>query len=156
VAGGDPGNPRFGLPDIDAHSIIPDGLEVTAMGWPVTPDGFRSLLVRLQREYPNLPPVYITENGAAFEDEVAPDGAVHDERRVAYLREHITAVRNAIEDGVDVRGYFLWSLLDNFEWAEGYAKRFGIVRVDYDTQERIVKDSGRFYAQLVAAKGVPD
>jgi beta-glucosidase len=156
VAGGDPGNPRFGLPDIDAHSIIPDGLDVTAMGWPVTPDGFRSLLVRLHRDYPNLPPVYITENGAAFDDEAGPDGAVHDDRRVSYLREHITAVRDAIDDGVDVRGYFVWSLLDNFEWAEGYAKRFGIVRVDYGTQERIVKDSGRFYSQVVAAKGVPD
>ena len=154
VYGGDPSNRRFGLPDISAHSIIPEGFQTTAMGWPVTPNGLRDLLVRLRDDYPGLPPMYITENGAAYFDEVAPDGAVHDADRLSYLRDHISSLRDAIDAGVDVRGYFLWSLLDNFEWAEGYGKRFGIVPVDYDTQQRTIKDSGHFYAGVVAANGL--
>jgi beta-glucosidase len=120
----------------------------------VTPNGLHDLLVRLRDNYPGLPPIYITENGAAYFDEVAPDGAVHDADRLSYLRDHISSLRDVIDAGVDVRGYFLWSLLDNFEWAEGYGKRFGIVRVDYDTQQRTIKDSGHFYARVVAANGL--
>jgi beta-glucosidase len=127
----------------------PRDLPRTAMGWEVNPDGLRTLLVRLGREYPSLPPLYVTENGSAYDDEVSADGAVHDTERVAYLRAHVDAVRAAIAEGADVRGYFAWSLLDNFEWAWGYDKRFGIVRVDYETQERIVKDSGRVFAELI-------
>jgi beta-glucosidase len=119
------------------------------MGWEVNPDGLRSLLVRLGQEYPTLPPLYITENGAAYDDEVTPDGRVHDTQRTAYIRAHIAAVSAAIAEGADVRGYFVWSLLDNFEWAWGYNKRFGIIRVDYETQERIVKDSGLEYAAII-------
>lgn len=126
-------------------------LRTTAMGWEVNPDGLRALLVRLTRDYPTLPPLYITENGAAYEDVVAEDGRVHDSDRAAYILAHIDAVGRAIDEGADVRGYFVWSLLDNFEWAWGYAKRFGIVRVDYDSQERTVKDSGHAFAQVIAA-----
>lgn len=126
------------------------GLPRTAMGWEVNPAGLRTLLVRLGHEYPELPPLYITENGAAYEDVVTEDGAVHDTERASYIEQHIGAVGDAIADGADVRGYFVWSLLDNFEWAWGYGKRFGIVRVDYDSQERILKDSGLRYADIIA------
>ena len=125
------------------------------MGWEVNPDGLRTLLVRLGEEYDNLPPLYVTENGAAYDDEVSPDGAVHDAERTAYLRSHIEAVSEAIAAGADVRGYFVWSFTDNFEWAWGYNKRFGIVRVDYDTQERTIKDSGHEYARIIEGAAVP-
>jgi len=122
----------------------------TAMDWEVNPDGLRSLLVRLGREYPTLPPLYVTENGGAFfGDSVGEDGHVHDPDRTAYLLQHIQAVADAVGQGADVRGYFLWSLLDNFEWAWGFQKRFGIVHVDYDTQVRTVKDSGLAYSSLI-------
>ena len=97
----------------------------------------------------------ITENGAAFDDEVV-EGAVHDVERVDYLRRHITAAHRALERGVDLRGYQVWSLLDNFEWGYGYAKRFGIVRVDYDTLERLPKDSARWYARLAREHVLPE
>ncbi|MGW6054253.1 GH1 family beta-glucosidase [Streptomyces sp. NPDC055189] len=124
----------------------------TAMNWPVVPESFTDLLTALKDTYgPALPPIYITENGSAEHDVVDQDGAVHDSDRVAYLHSHLTALRSALDAGVDVRGYYVWSLLDNFEWALGYAKRFGIVRVDYDTQQRIPKDSYHWYRQLIAA-----
>jgi beta-glucosidase len=125
------------------------GSEYTEMGWEVHAPALRRLLNRINGEY-RLPPIYITENGAAFKDEISPDGKVHDPRRVDYLKNHILQIRHAMQDGVDVRGYFVWSLLDNFEWAYGFTKRFGIVRVDYDTQQRIVKDSGEWYRQVIA------
>ena len=124
----------------------------TDMGWEVNPAGLTELLVRLGEEYgAALPPMYITENGAAYDDAVSPDGAVHDGGRAAFLRDHVAAVGAAIERGADVRGYFVWSLLDNFEWAWGYRERFGIIRVDYDTQQRIVKDSALAYAGMIRA-----
>ena len=127
------------------------GLPRTAMDWEVHPEGLHRLLVRLGREYPNLPPLYVTENGAAYDgDIVTPDGAVHDPERTQYLLAHIDAVNRAIADGADVRGYFVWSLLDNFEWAWGYEKRFGIVHVDYDTMVRTPKDSALTFAELIA------
>ncbi len=122
------------------------------MGWPVVPDSFTELLVRLKKQYGDaLPPVHITENGSAEHDIPAADGSVHDADRVAYLRDHLVALRAAIDAGVDVRGYYVWSLLDNFEWAYGYDKRFGIVRVDYETQERTPKDSYHWYREMIAA-----
>ncbi len=122
----------------------------TAMGWEVNPGGLRSLLVRLGNDYPTMPPLYVTENGAAYEgDVVGDDGQVHDAERTAYIRHHIEAVSDAIADGADVRGYFVWSLLDNFEWAWGFGKRFGIVHVDYETQVRTVKDSGLAYSRII-------
>jgi beta-glucosidase len=135
----------------------------TAMDWEVNPDGLRLLLVRLGREYPNLPPLYVTENGGAYGgDVVSEDGRVRDPERTAYIRRHLEAIAGAIADGADVRGYFLWSLLDNFEWAWGFQKRFGIVHVDYKTQARTIKDSGFAYANFIrngygwdAAGGAP-
>ncbi|OLT25926.1 beta-glucosidase [Actinomadura sp. CNU-125] len=124
----------------------------TAMGWPIDATGMDELLLRLHREYPGVP-LMVTENGAAFDDEVAADGGVRDARRVAYLRDHIAAVGRAIGAGADVRGYFAWSLLDNFEWAYGYSKRFGIIRVDYPTGERTWKDSAFWYRDTIAANG---
>ena len=126
-------------------------LPQTAMGWEVNPLGLRRLLVRLGKEYDGLPPLYVTENGAAYDDVVSDDGSVHDVERTGYIVDHIRAVGDAIALGADIRGYFVWSLLDNFEWAWGYNKRFGIVRVDYDTQLRTIKDSGREYARLIAS-----
>ncbi|MAO81940.1 MAG: beta-glucosidase [Nocardioides sp.] len=119
----------------------------TDMGWNIAPSGLEQLLGDLSREFPDMPLV-ITENGAAFADEVASDGAVHDGERLDYIRSHLEAASNAIRDGVDLRGYYVWSLLDNFEWGYGYSKRFGVVRVDYETGERTIKDSGLWYAQL--------
>jgi beta-glucosidase len=126
--------------------------EFTAMGWEVFPGGLTELLRRLGEDYP-LPPVYITENGAAYPDQLA-DGRVADAERLRYLRSHIGALADALELQVDVRGYFVWSLLDNFEWAEGYARRFGIVYVDYATQRRYRKDSALWYRDFCAAHAV--
>jgi beta-glucosidase len=129
-----------------------EGYRRTAMGWPVVPDGLREQLVALRTTYGDLlPPVYVTENGCAYDDAVGPDGEVHDPDRVAYLDAHLRAVAAAIQDGVDVRGYYTWSLMDNFEWAEGYTKRFGLVHVDYETQRRTPKDSYRWYRDLITA-----
>jgi beta-glucosidase len=120
--------------------------EVTDMGWEVFPAGLPELLVRLRADYP-LPPVYITENGAAYKDQLI-NGRVADVNRIRYLASHIAALATAIDAGVDVRGYFLWSLLDNFEWVDGYTKRFGIFYVDYATGRRIPKDSAAWYRTL--------
>ncbi|MFG2833772.1 GH1 family beta-glucosidase [Streptomyces zaomyceticus] len=125
----------------------------TAMDWPVDADGLHELLVRLRDELPNTPLV-ITENGAAYDDYADPSGNVKDPERVAYLHAHLAAVHRALADGADVRGYFLWSLLDNFEWAYGYGKRFGIVHVDFATQRRTLKDSARWYAEVIARGGL--
>jgi beta-glucosidase len=127
---------------------LPYGLPRTAMGWEIMSDDFRELLVRLGRDYPRLP-IVITENGAAFADKPDADGYVHDEERIEYLAAHIAAVAGAREAGTDIRGYFAWSLLDNFEWAYGYDKRFGIVRVDYETQRRIPKRSAYWYRDTI-------
>ncbi|XBH22090.1 GH1 family beta-glucosidase [Jonesiaceae bacterium BS-20] len=126
----------------------------TAMGWNIDPAGLTELLVSLHKNYPNQP-LMVTENGAAFADEVSADGRVHDVRRVSYLHDHVAAVLDALEAGVDVRGYFAWSLLDNFEWAWGYERRFGIIRVDYDTLERIWKDSAFWYRKLAHTNELP-
>ncbi|MET0480412.1 MAG: GH1 family beta-glucosidase [Mycetocola sp.] len=126
------------------------GLPRTAMDWEVNPSGLHKLLVRLGREYPTMPPLFVTENGSAYDDVVSEDGHVHDTERTKYLVDHVQAVSDAHADGADVRGYFVWSLLDNFEWSWGYDKRFGIVRVDYDTQERTIKDSGLTYMGIIA------
>lgn len=123
--------------------------EVTDMGWEVFPGGLSELLTGLDKSYP-LPPVYITENGAAYPDRLV-DGRIADSDRVRYLASHIAALADAIAAGVDVRAYFVWSLLDNFEWADGYAKRFGLFYVDYPTQRRIPKDSALWYRDFCSA-----
>ncbi|MEU0884320.1 GH1 family beta-glucosidase [Lentzea sp. NPDC005914] len=127
--------------------LVPQGRAVTAMGWEIVPEGFTALLVRLQRDYGV--PMVITENGAAFDDLDVEDGYVADGDRVSYLSSHISAVAAAVRGGADVRGYLAWSLMDNFEWGYGYAKRFGIVRVDYSTQERTFKQSAQWYRELI-------
>jgi beta-glucosidase len=126
-----------------------EGAEHTVMGWEVYPQGLHDLLVRLHDEYAP-PPLYVTENGAAFED-LRAGGGVHDPQRAAYLEGHLEAVGRAIEDGVPVQGYFLWSLLDNFEWGLGYSARFGIVYVDFETFERVPKSSFGRYRDFIAA-----
>ena len=133
----------------------PRDLPHTSMGWEVNPDGLRTLLLRLTAEYPTLPALYVTENGASYDDVVSADGAVHDPERTAYVLQHVQAISDAIDQGADVRGYFLWSLLDNFEWAWGFEKRFGIVHVDYETQVRTVKDSGLAYSAIIAKALAP-
>ena len=135
-----------------AFSLPQDG-PYTAMNWRIDPESFTELLARVHRDYPGIPLV-ITENGAAFDDVVSEDGSVHDGERIAYLRGHLAAVHHAIVQGVDVRGYFVWSLLDNFEWAWGYSKRFGIVHVDYPTGERRLKDSAHWYRDVIAGNGL--
>ncbi|GAB7193523.1 GH1 family beta-glucosidase [Kineococcus sp. NUM-3379] len=127
---------------------------VTDMGWTVDATALTELLLRVSGENPGLE-IMITENGAAYPDEVAPDGGVHDAERVQYLREHLAAVHAAVGAGAKVTGYFVWSLMDNFEWAYGYAKRFGVVHVDYATQVRTVKDSALWYADVIRANAVP-
>ncbi|MCG3140117.1 MAG: Beta-glucosidase A [Anaerolineae bacterium] len=124
------------------------GSEYTEMGWEVHAPALERMLVRLNTTYA-LPPTYITENGAAFADEYNGDGRVRDPRRTDYLYAHLDAVARAMQQGVNMRGYFVWSLMDNFEWAWGYTKRFGVVYVDYATQTRVLKDSAKWYAQTI-------
>ena len=145
-------SPWVGADDVE---FLPMPGPHTAMGWNIDPEAFTELLTGVGARFPDLP-LMITENGAAFHDEVADDGAVHDADRVDYLDRHLEAVAAAIAEGVDVRGYFVWSLLDNFEWSFGYDRRFGIIRVDFDTLERIWKDSAHWYAEVVRTNALPD
>jgi beta-glucosidase len=137
--------------DVGTEQVPYAGVRHTTMGWPVVPESFEELLVDLDRRYPGLPPILITENGSAEPDQPDDDGRVHDGDRVSYLRDHLAALARAIDAGVDVRGYFVWSLLDNFEWAYGYDRRFGLVRVDYETLERHPKDSYHWYRDYLAS-----
>ena len=139
-----------GLP-FTRHVI--EGVPTTAFDWPVVPEGLTRLLVGLRERYgAALPPIVVTENGCSTLDKVGADGAVHDAERIEFLDGHLRALHEAMAAGVDVRGYLTWSLLDNFEWAEGYSQRFGLVRVDYDTLERTPKDSFAWFRDLVAAQ----
>ena len=128
--------------------IPPSGDGLTTMGWEVYPQGLTEILTELTKTYANLPPIYITENGAAYPDPVI-DGNIHDPQRIDYFQQHLTAVEQSMQQGVDIRGYFIWSLMDNFEWAEGYTQRFGIVHVDFKTQQRRLKDSAKAWQQLL-------
>ncbi|MEV6012490.1 GH1 family beta-glucosidase [Streptomyces sp. NPDC051976] len=128
--------------------------ETTAMRWAVDATALYDLLQRIAREHPGLP-MMVTENGAAYDDYLSPEGAVNDPQRIAYLRGHLSAVHRAVADGADVRGYFLWSLMDNFEWAYGYSKRFGAVYVDFSTQRRIPKSSAYWYAAVARDNVLP-
>jgi beta-glucosidase len=129
------------------------GYPVTAFGWPVVPAGLYQMLVELQERYGQaLPPVYITENGCSVADVLASDGSVDDQPRISYLDSHIRAVHDAITAGVDVRGYFVWTLMDNFEWSEGFHQRFGLVYVDFATGERTPKASFSWYRELIASQ----
>ena len=138
------------------HITFPSrGLPRTGMDWEINPQGLRHLLTRLGREYPNLPPMFVTENGAAFDDDITDGGRVHDVERTQFVLDHLESIAEAIDEGADVRGYFLWSLLDNYEWAWGYGKRFGMVHVDYETHVRTVKDSALVYSSVIAGR-TPD
>jgi beta-glucosidase len=138
---------------VRAASVRQRSALYTETEWEVYPQGLTDTLVWVKNRYGNLP-VYVTENGAAFLDPPTVAGdQLEDPLRVAYLREHLRAIRAALEQGVDLRGYFVWSLLDNFEWALGYSKRFGIVHVDFQTQRRTPKASARFYSQVIASNG---
>jgi beta-glucosidase len=140
-------------PGTDLAFSMPQEGPYTAMGWRIEPPTLTDLLVQVHRDHPGLP-LMVTENGAAFDDRAGADGMVHDADRVDYLRAHIGAVHEAIRRGVDIRGYYAWSLMDNFEWAWGLSKRFGIVHVDYDTLERRPKDSALWYRDVIAANGI--
>jgi beta-glucosidase len=143
---------RAGAPGVVEYR--PAELPRTPMGWLVDPEGLYDVLMRLSKDAPGLP-LFVTENGCAAEDYVGPDGAVNDAERVSYLHRHLDAAARAIRDGANLSGYYVWSLLDNFEWAWGYQRRFGIVFVDFGTQRRIPKASARFYADVVRANAVP-
>jgi beta-glucosidase len=131
---------------------IPGVTRFTAMGWPVTPEGLHEELTSLRDRYGDLE-LYVTENGACFDDRVDADGTVHDDDRIAFLRDHLAAAHRALADGVNLRGYFVWSLLDNFEWAEGYSRRFGVVRVDFASLKRTPKASFAFLADTIRRRG---
>lgn len=153
LAAGEATNRMKAYPTV-SHTTEADTRQVhTDMGWPITPEGFTELLVRLKDDYPNLPPVYITENGCAYDDPVI-DGVCADPRRIEYLDLHLRALKDAIDAGVDVRGYYQWSLMDNFEWALGYDKRFGLVHVDFDTLERTPRDSAHWFREVILRNGL--
>jgi beta-glucosidase len=140
---------RAGEEPVDAEPL-PAARATTAMGWEVVPGALTSLLVRLKHEYGDLP-LYVTENGAAYQDVLDGGSTVEDPARLAYLRTHVEALGQALEAGVDLRGYFVWSLLDNFEWENGYSMRFGLVYVDFATQRRVLKSSALYYRDLIAS-----
>ncbi|MHB1987122.1 MAG: GH1 family beta-glucosidase [Acidimicrobiales bacterium] len=144
--------PVMDLPDV--VSYVPDSVDQTSMGWPIEPEVLYELLRRLQQETDGLP-IYITENGCTAEDYVGPDGVVNDFERVQYLHAHLDACERALRDGVNLVAYFAWSLLDNFEWTWGFQKRFGIVFVDFHTQQRIPKQSARFLSSVARANVLP-
>lgn len=144
---GDDGKPEF--------ASAPVGVTQNSLGWNIYPDGFRDMLLTVTRRYGRMP-IYILENGLPHSAGVSDDGMVHDPERIVYLRDYIRSMHQAIVDGVDVRGYFTWSLLDNFEWTEGFSDkaRFGLVHVDFKTQKRTIKDSGRFYGEIIRQNGL--
>lgn len=138
---------------VHAATVLQKQATYTETGWEVFPQGLTDTLLSVKKRYGN-PPIYITENGAAyFDPPVAENGRIRDPLRIDYLHKHLRAVHAAMQQGVDVRGYMLWSLLDNLEWSHGYSKRFGIVHVDFETQTRTLKDSARFYASVIASNG---
>lgn len=131
--------------------IPAQGEELTTMGWEVYPQGLTEILTTLKKKYPNLPPVYITENGVAYDDPISA-GVIADENRIRYFQQHLKAVEDCIEQGVDIKGYYIWSLMDNFEWAEGYTQRFGIVHIDFESGERRMKNSAKAWQQFLLSR----
>jgi beta-glucosidase/6-phospho-beta-glucosidase/beta-galactosidase len=144
---GDPSVPSAS-PGSERVQTVDTGAPKTQMGWEVHPDGLLDVIEMVHERAPELA-VYVTENGAAYADEVAADGSVDDEERRRYFELHVDVCRQAVERGLPLRGYFAWSLLDNFEWAFGYSRRFGLVHVDYETQQRTVKKSGLWFRELL-------
>jgi beta-glucosidase len=140
-------------PGTDRAFSLPQPGPYTAMNWRIEPPSLTELLLRLHADHPGVP-LIITENGAAFDDRIDADGAVRDNDRIDFIRDHLVAVHAAIQQGVDVRGYYVWTLMDNFEWAWGLSKRFGLVYVDFPTGERRLKESARWYRDLIASNGL--
>lgn len=132
---------------------VKTGRPETFMGWEIEPKGLYDTLLRFKQDYGDIP-VYITENGAAYEDKVEDDGSIQDEDRRKYVEDHLHATKKAIDDGANVKGYYLWSLMDNFEWRFGYSKRFGIVHVDYETQKRTPKKTANWYKEVIKNNGL--
>jgi beta-glucosidase len=145
-----PPTPRF--PGTEGVAFLTQDVPTTGMGWPIDAGALRRMLVRIAQEYPGTP-LIITENGASFPDTVLT-GKVNDAERIAYIADHLRAVHDALEAGVDMRGYVAWSLMDNFEWAFGYDKRFGLVHVDFTTQQRLLKDSAHWFSGVIADNGL--
>ncbi len=137
-----------------AYGSPPEGTRRTGMEWPIEPDGLAEILSELQEEYDN-PPVYVMENGADYPDTVGPQGKVEDGDRIAFIRDHLLSARKAIDEGANLKGWFVWTLLDNFEWAEGYRRHFGLVQVDRQTMKRTPKASYYWYADVIRKNGVP-
>ena len=135
------------------NPINPPDAEYTEMGWEVYPQGLYELLIRVHRDYGPLP-LYITENGAAFPDELKKDGTIDDPRRINYLQTYLLETWKAVEDGVPLKGYFVWTLMDNFEWAFGFSKRFGLIYVDHPTQKRYLKNSAHWYKKMISRNGL--
>jgi beta-glucosidase len=133
---------------------LPPELPRTVMDWPIVPEGMRDLLIRLHHESGGLP-LYITENGCAVDDYLSPEGTVDDHERIEFIHSHLDATLQAIDAGVNVAGYFHWSLMDNFEWAEGYRRRFGLHYVEFASGRRIQKRRARFYRQVALANALP-
>jgi len=145
----DEGEPNFGMRRVPP----PDDAEKTDFGWEVFPESIYHVIMRIWKDY--RLPVYVTENGCAYNDGPV-DGAVNDDRRISFLERYVAQVARAIADGADVRGYYHWTLTDNFEWFEGFSKRFGLVWTDFETQQRIIKKSGCWYRDVIAANGLPE
>jgi beta-glucosidase len=146
---------RGGLLKADMDFVSAPNWGQTAMGWGINPPGLTAILLNLKENYGN-PKVFVAENGCALDDSVDAAGIVADTGRINYLREHLLAVNNAIRAGANVQGYYVWSLMDNFEWAHGYAKRFGIIWVDYESGQRIPKQSAHWYSEVIAQNGVQE
>ena len=138
---------------LNYQEVPGDSKNTTAMGWEICPQALEDLLLRLRREYTQIP-IYITENGAAFDDVLTNDKHVHDAQRIDYIKAHLSKIAEANMQGANVQGYFLWSLLDNFEWAYGYSKKFGIVHIDFETQERSLKDSALWYRDTISSRTI--
>ena len=154
VSAGDPVEGPTNWIGAEDVRFLQTGHPKTEMDWEVQPEGLLEVLVSHNRDYPGVP-LYVTENGAAYPDQLTDDGTIRDTDRIAFLDGHLRACHQAIEQGVDLRGYFCWSLLDNLEWAEGYRRRFGLVHVDFQTQKRTPKESARWYANVIGHNGLP-
>ena len=135
------------------YQSVKGNLKKTGMGWEIYPEGLYDIIVRLRKEYTRLP-IYITENGAAFDDVLSEKKRINDVERINYIKSHLMKIAELNQQGADIRGYYLWSLMDNFEWAYGYSKRFGAVYVDFKTQERILKDSALWYKDVIKNRSI--
>ena len=149
---GDKGSSRWFLKGV-GESCVREGVPTTDWDWIIYPEGLYDLLLRIKNDYPNYKKIYITENGLSCTDSIHLDGKVHDPARIDFTHRYLLALRRAIDSGVDVRGYFHWSLLDNFEWSEGYNERFGLIYLDYATGKRTPKDSAAWYAKVAETNG---